>query len=313
MLVRRTTEVAVLGARKLLWRTPISRMRVTGRAYRLALKAMYGEGERLAYYKGYRFVVSCDDTAVVPGILGGYYDALQLDIFAEACREATTIFDVGANLGLYAVHAAASAPPGARVHCFEPLPANVDLLRRNLTGNRVEATVHPVAVGAARGYLAVGGGPHRITVPLTTVDDVADDLPPLEVLKIDIDGYEGYALQGAQRTLRRDHPTVFLAYAPRALRAHGFDPARLIEPLRGYSYWLAIDEMAATVRFFDPDRLAQLPARVATLLVTEDTVLVERALSAPDSAILGSERRASMTSAPAKGRHRVTRVASRGE
>jgi FkbM family methyltransferase len=289
MLFRRAAQASVLGARRLFWGTPISRLAVTEVIYRAAIRAMYGTGEREALYKGHRLMLPCADATIAPGILGGYYESLELDIFAEACRSADVVLDVGANLGLYAVHAAAHARPGARIHCFEPVPANLQRLRRNLAANGAEATVHAVAVGAASGsldlYLArhnvgthsasadLSGGATRVTVPMTTVDEAAAELPRVDVLKIDIEGYDGYALRGAARTIARDRPTLFLEYAPRALRACGFDPAEFAAPLRGYRHWLGIDEIGAAVHVLDADGLDDLPARAANLVVTDDARL----------------------------------------
>jgi FkbM family methyltransferase len=41
------------------------------------------------------------------------------------------VFDVGANIGLFAIHVARTAP-GARLHAFEPVPPIFDVLKRNL-------------------------------------------------------------------------------------------------------------------------------------------------------------------------------------
>jgi FkbM family methyltransferase len=284
-----------MGARRLLWGTPISRLAVTERAYRYAVRAMYGSGERETSYKGHTLTVSCEDATIVPGILGGYYESLELDIFALACRDASVIFDVGANLGLYAVHAAAHARPGAQLHCFEPIPANVALLRRNLARNGAQAQVHEVAVGATTGTLdlflarrnvgthsaaaSLSGGTDVVTVPMTTVDEVAAGGPRVDIIKIDIEGYDGFALRGAAATLRRDRPTVFVEYTPGALRACGFDPADFAAPLAGYRHWLAIDEIGHRVRPFAPRHMAALSARAANLIVTDDDRVCEAALS----------------------------------
>src|SRR5439155_26728305 len=46
-------------------------------------------------------------------------------------REGDTIFDVGANIGLFALHVTRTVP-GVRVHAFEPVPEIFEALRRNL-------------------------------------------------------------------------------------------------------------------------------------------------------------------------------------
>lgn len=55
------------------------------------------------------------------------YEAASLRLFERLAGRAGTVLDVGANFGLYAI-IAAKANPSARVHAFEPVPANGGLL-----------------------------------------------------------------------------------------------------------------------------------------------------------------------------------------
>ena len=81
----------------------------------------------------------------------------KLDLFCVACTTAATVFDVGANIGIYSVLAARATGPHGRVVAFEPVPANIDLLRRNLESNSVTQGVHVVeaAVGSEAGELTL--------------------------------------------------------------------------------------------------------------------------------------------------------------
>ena len=57
-----------------------------------------------------------------------------------------TVVDIGAHCGVFALYSKWAFHKNARVHCFEPYPPHVELLRRNvarLTG----VTVHPVGLG----------------------------------------------------------------------------------------------------------------------------------------------------------------------
>ena len=64
--------------------------------------------------------------------------------------------DVGANVGFYSV-LVGRENPACRVLSFEPVPANIAALRRNLKLNNVAAEVHDVAVSdvAGRGRIQV--------------------------------------------------------------------------------------------------------------------------------------------------------------
>lgn len=70
-----------------------------------------------------------------------------------------TIFDVGANIGLFAIAAARTAP-GARVHCFEPVPLLFEALERNLAMHLPSAIRHRVALGRETGTASIAFDPY---------------------------------------------------------------------------------------------------------------------------------------------------------
>jgi FkbM family methyltransferase len=133
------------------------------------------------------------------------------------------LFDVGANVGLVAIDVLA-LHQSATVHAFEPHPANLAALRRNLAphmGDR--ARVVSAAAGAERGELelVVGheAGAHRLrgsgealdgearTLPVDvlTLDDYAasEGIERIDVMKLDVEGFELGVLQGASALLER--------------------------------------------------------------------------------------------------------------
>lgn len=63
-------------------------------------------------------------------------------------EEATVILEIGANDGQDSLRLA-GAFPSATVHCFEPDPRALALLRRNALGDRIR--VYPIAISAADG------------------------------------------------------------------------------------------------------------------------------------------------------------------
>lgn len=117
------------------------------------------------------------------------------------------IFDCGACRGHFAL-LAHSLHPSARLELFEPEPHNQERIRSNLALNRIHATVHPAAVGAASGFARFTGSGFggRILAPDETQDEARTpatqvavvDLPALLRanppsslwLKIDIEGAE---------------------------------------------------------------------------------------------------------------------------
>jgi len=156
----------------------------------------------------------------------------QLDRFLERVEPGTTVWDIGANLGLYTVFAARR---GGAVHAFEPDPSFSDRLRRNLQLNGQDATVHELALSDENGTatlstdglegdspaLSAGSDSERDSVTVETIrgDDLETTVPDPEVLKIDVEGAEtgvlrglGDRLSGARAVMIELHPNMITRF-----------------------------------------------------------------------------------------------------
>jgi FkbM family methyltransferase len=155
----------------------------------------------------------------------GTYEVNHLRDFGVAIREGMVVYDVGANVGIYSLLASTRVGAAGKVYAFEPLERNAQYLRRHMKLNGVQnCVVLQTAVcneeGTRRfsgaswdshmGRLSPGG---EILVPSITLDNCIygeKGLPPPDVLKIDVEGAELEALEGAGKALTEFHPTIFL-------------------------------------------------------------------------------------------------------
>ena len=128
-------------------------------------------------------------------------------------RPGEVFADVGANVGAYSLRAASQ---GMIVHSFEPNPENVKVLERNCEINGLSIDLHECALGSSEGIasLSANGAASRISdegglkVPVYTLDSF--HIPRIDLLKVDVEGYELEVLQGALETLERCHPTMMV-------------------------------------------------------------------------------------------------------
>lgn len=173
-------------------------------------------------------------------------------LFRRYLREGDTVVDVGANIGLYTMIASVAVGAGGHVHAIEPDPRIAGYLRGNLRLNRTaNVTTHNVALGARAGSLrfsdqgqddrncVVEHGPGR-DVPVVRLDALPIGAPDIALLKIDVEGYEAFVLDGATALLPRVACVVletwerhFASYGYSCpdvharLQAHGFRLFRL--------------------------------------------------------------------------------------
>jgi FkbM family methyltransferase len=178
----------------------------------------------------------------------GTYEGFKQHEFARAIKAGAVVFDIGAHVGYYSLIASARSGPRGSVFAFEPLHANAEALRRHVRLNRVNVTIIEAAVGEQEseayfqkgrdtytGRLADEGTPVRVV----TIDALraSGQLPPPNVLKVDVEGAEGQVLRGALETLKTVRPLVFLAVhgqrarddAVRVLAEAGYGVTPLVE------------------------------------------------------------------------------------
>ncbi len=184
------------------------------------------------------------------------YDPAMLKFILGRLRDGGDFVDVGAHVGLVSLSVAARAGRQAKVHAFEPDPANADAFRRNLSMNpRLEpqVTLNEAAVGPAAGTVrlwrapsasdralgrvAAGEAPtgqEPVEVPQVTLDDYLDQrkVEHVAVMKMDIEGYEPAALEGAGRSLAEGRiGCVVLEMNGELLAENGWTPETVISAL----------------------------------------------------------------------------------
>jgi FkbM family methyltransferase len=148
----------------------------------------------------------------------------RLCSFVRNDQGALRMVDVGANIGDGAV----LADPGPKdsLLLVEGFPAFAAILRRNLTQHTqvelaecylsdrpADLQVSEVESNATN-RLVVGNGR---TVQMKTLDAVIEGHPrirPVGLVKVDVDGFDGRVLSGAQATLKRDHPVILFEFHP---------------------------------------------------------------------------------------------------
>ncbi|MFT0892668.1 FkbM family methyltransferase [Pseudochelatococcus sp. G4_1912] len=180
----------------------------------------------------------------------------ELDLFVHP---GDYVIDVGANIGLYTLKAARLAGPQGHVIAVEPGTAARTQLLANLALNPFkqvtvigkalaeaegEATLHHVALGddpQAFSLIADTTTTEGETVATTTLDTLAAELalPRVDLIKIDVEGFEANVLAGARGTLMNWHPTVIFEINTDTLKRSGrpLDGAWKELEAQGYAFF----------------------------------------------------------------------------
>jgi FkbM family methyltransferase len=179
--------------------------------------------------------------------------APEIDLLPRFVRAGDTVIDVGGNHGLYTYHLSRLVGPSGRVHTFEPMPPNLDVLRYTVHTHRLNnVTVHPSACGESqerttfciplnRGILDLGsarrgGKGLAFECDVVRLDDVIAE--KVSFLKIDVEGAELFVLRGAERILRQFCPAVILFEARNHTCNFGYRQEAVFEFLSvpGYNF-----------------------------------------------------------------------------
>jgi FkbM family methyltransferase len=208
-----------------------------------------------------RFVVQNADAGVSRAILGtGGWAPDDVDLFRRLVRPGDVVLDVGANIGHHTVVYSKAAGPAGRVYAFEPQRWVFQVLCANLVANDcLNASAHRLALGDKPGRLRLQavdytadlnfgaaalsklfqGDMRGESVPVGTLDAfVADEeVPRVDFVKLDVQTFELFVLQGAKETLRRFRPRLFVEIAPYWMkRLNGYDHREVYALLREAGY-----------------------------------------------------------------------------
>jgi FkbM family methyltransferase len=176
-----------------------------------------------------------------------YTDRAERQLLKRILFPGAVVVDAGANIGIYSEFLSRCVGPTGAVHSFEPSPDNFERLRvatRKLPNVRLSQA----AVGEHSGnselylsdklnvdhrvYIADGGSRRTVPIEVVALDDYFKPGQRVDLIKMDIQGYELHALRGANRVLE-ENPDIklLIEFWPYGLKQAGANWADLISAL----------------------------------------------------------------------------------
>jgi FkbM family methyltransferase len=171
------------------------------------------------------FFYRSDDKVIGQRIALNKYEIYETAILLSQLNSQSVVVDVGANIGYYTLLAAKVAK---KVYAFEPDKETFEILKKNVEENNLKNVIlFNKAVGnknekvgieknkdnygdsriqtpQASGQLPLTGEP----VQMVRLDDIIKE--KVDLVKIDVQGYEIEVLEGMKKIIEKDKPIIFM-------------------------------------------------------------------------------------------------------
>jgi len=155
----------------------------------------------------------------------GEFTQGEMDLLHDFVARGSFVLDIGANVGTHTLFLARRVGARGLVLAFEPQRVIFQILCGNVALNALQNVhTHHAAVGreaavlrvpaldyAASGNfggLSLPGWSEGESVPVVTIDDL--ELPRCHLMKVDVEGMEREVVAGAERTIRRFRPVLYI-------------------------------------------------------------------------------------------------------
>ena len=181
---------------------------------------------RIKNYKkqfwGRYFVINYDSFQCMWLYYNYLVDFEEFNLIQDISKSDSVMFDVGANMGFYGLWMSKFIGKDGSVHCFEPSTDTYNRLQKNWNLNQISISanyiLNNIAIGDTVGNSSISKGRdgenHLVIgdvkesdshfVKVITIDNYCEvnNIKYIDYLKIDIEGFELFALKGAENMLK---------------------------------------------------------------------------------------------------------------
>ena len=210
-------------ASKLVWGIGLGKIPYALRVYDFIFRRLW-PNRNIIEVQGSKMYVDLDGELILRKTFESYimspdWEELMTQMFKQVVKDGDTVLDLGANLGYYTLLAAKLVGKKGKVYAFEPEPRNYNLLLKNIELNGYDNVI-PMQKAVSNKTEVVklflnseDSGAHTIRqsdsnkefieVESVALDDFfKDELHPIDVIKMDIEGTEMAAFLGMDRIIK---------------------------------------------------------------------------------------------------------------
>lgn len=180
-----------------------------------------GIGERVAWTNdGFPLHVYAEDSIGRHILMSGKFDRSVVQVLLDQAHPDDVLLDIGANIG-YVSACFLAQVKGSTAFCVEPQPGIVDLLRKNMEQFQGRAEIIQAGLADQDGRLrfhvnAANRGASRISengeieIPVREARKILQCMPRLDLIKIDVEGFEEAIFRSIEPELERLRPRAIL-------------------------------------------------------------------------------------------------------
>jgi FkbM family methyltransferase len=222
------------------------------------------------------------------------HEPLATRLVEQFLKPGMNVVDIGGNLGYYALLEAKMVGEAGRVIAIEPVAANFAQLSKNVQANGYRnVLLHNVAIGPSNGtasmYIGKKSNWHtlhpvpwetrEIKVRVSTLDTVLaqHDLPSVDLIRMDLEGYEVEVIHGMVETLENYSPRLLVELHPHVAGVEAI--LGYLKHLKALGYeldWVLDNERDRPIRwwFLQPEKISLEELITDSRMTTDARALV---------------------------------------
>lgn len=205
---------------------------------------------------GIKMICNRSDKRIAPIEILNFreYEPTELNLILRIIEPGCVIFDIGANIGWYAMNVSKQIP-NVSVYAFEPIPETYNYLKENIELNGIN-NIRTYNFGFSNVedrilfYLPLGGSDaasaayppnglekDEIWCDVKTLDDfIHKSGLKVDFIKCDVEGAELLVFQGGSETIKDHLPIIFTEMLRKWSAKFNYHPNEIINFLNGFGY-----------------------------------------------------------------------------
>ncbi len=191
----------------------------------------------------------------------GGWEKTTIDFLSRTVTSGNCVLEIGANIGAHTLQIAQLVGPTGCIYAFEPtdfaankLAANIKLnpelaprirVRRELvTNSERETPSTTIRSSWKRSESNQQRPPESIQPKAISIDELVEveGIAKVDLIKIDVDGYDFKVLQGAVNTIKSMNPVIFIELCEYCLNAQGNSIRDIFELLFSAGYEAQLED-----------------------------------------------------------------------